>query len=163
MIHHRYDKFVLYLNDALSMENTAIKRLQIRLKEVRLQDFKQRLQQHLDETREQQRRLQQFIIDIGGTPTEERLGLPLPSYPRSMKKLMKNSMTPEEWELKKTEEDMIIENAEIIRYNMIVQKAQIMNIGDAVPLLRQSLLEEESMAAWLKSITPVMITHLWPK
>jgi ferritin-like metal-binding protein YciE len=72
-------------------------------------------------------------------------------------------MTPEEWELKKTEEDMIIENAEIIRYNMIVQKAQIMNIGDAVPLLRQSLLEEESMAAWLKSITPVMITHLWPK
>ena len=163
MIHDRYDKFILYLNDALSMENTAIKRLQIRLKEVRLQDFKQRLQQHLDETREQQRRLRQFIIDIGGTPTEESLGLPLPSYPRSMKKLMKKSMTPEEWELKKTEEDMIIENAEIIRYNMLVQKAQIMNMGDAVPLLRQNLLEEESMAAWLKSNTPDMITHLWPK
>lgn len=38
------------------MENTAVERLHIRLKEVSLQDAKQQLQQHLDETREQQKK-----------------------------------------------------------------------------------------------------------
>ena len=42
------------------MENTAVERLQTQLKEVSLQDVKQQLQQHLDETTEQQKRLQQM-------------------------------------------------------------------------------------------------------
>ena len=42
------------------MENRAVERLQIHLKEVSLQEVKQQLQQHLDETTEQQKILQQM-------------------------------------------------------------------------------------------------------
>ena len=48
-------------------------------------------------------------------------------------------MIAEEWEFKKVEEDMIVENAEITWDNMLIQNAQIMNMDDAIPLLRQNL------------------------
>jgi ferritin-like metal-binding protein YciE len=48
-------------------------------------------------------------------------------------------MIAEKWELKKAEEDMIVENAEITCDNMLIQNAQIMNMDDAIPLLRQNL------------------------
>ena len=70
-------------------------------------------------------------------------------------------MIAEEWELKKDEEDMIVENAEIKCDNKLIQKAQIMNMDDAIPLLRQNLQEQESMAEWLKTNTSAMLTQLW--
>jgi ferritin-like metal-binding protein YciE len=48
-------------------------------------------------------------------------------------------MIIEEWEPKKAEEDMIVENAEIKCGNVLIQKAQIMNMDDAIPVLRQNL------------------------
>jgi hypothetical protein len=50
--------------------------------------------------------------------------LPLPGYPPDILQLMNNTITKEEWELKRTEEDMIVENAEVACYLMLVQKAQ---------------------------------------
>jgi len=38
-------------------------------------------------------------------------------------------MIIEEWEPKKAEEDMIVENAEITCGNILIQKVQIMNMG----------------------------------
>ena len=72
-------------------------------------------------------------------------------------------MIVEEWEPKKAEEDMIVENAEIKCGNILVQKAQIINMDDAIPVLRQNLQEEESMAAWLETNTLAMLTQLWPR
>ena len=40
---------------------------------------------------------------------------------------------------KKAEEDMIVEIAEIKCRNILVQKTQIMNMDDAIPVLRQNL------------------------
>ena len=40
------EKVALYLNDALSIENAAIKRLQLRLRQTRLPDVKVQLQHH---------------------------------------------------------------------------------------------------------------------
>ena len=48
-------------------------------------------------------------------------------------------MIVEEWQPKKAEEDMIVENVEIKCGNILVQKAQIMNMDDAIPVLRQNL------------------------
>jgi endonuclease III-like uncharacterized protein len=48
-------------------------------------------------------------------------------------------MIIEEWEPKKAEEDMIVENAEITCGNILIQKVQIMNMDDAIPVLRQNL------------------------
>jgi transposase-like protein len=41
--------------------------------------------------------------------------------------------------------------------------AEKMNIGDAIPSLRQSLHEEEKMFGWLRANAPAMFAKLWPE
>jgi hypothetical protein len=50
-----------------------------------LPETKQQLGLHLEESLEHQKILEQIISSIGGEPTQEKLGLPLPSYPPDMK------------------------------------------------------------------------------
>jgi ferritin-like metal-binding protein YciE len=157
-------KFALMFNAVLAMENAACKRLETRINEVSLPDAKQQLQHHLEETKEQQKRLQDIIKKYNGTPTTEELGLPLPSYPESIKTEMESSMTEGEKELKKAEEDLVLEKAEATCYNMIIEKARILNMGtDAVPILEQNLREEQSMIDWIESNCPTMIQQLISK
>jgi hypothetical protein len=70
---------------------------------------------------------------------------------------------PEEMELLRTKQDLIIENAEIVAYDMLIQIVQRSNFEDAIPILKQNLSEEESMANWIKTNTPIMLDQLWPK
>ena len=118
-------KFSLELNSLLAMENSVIERLQSRIEEVSLPDAKQRMQQHIEESMVHQKRLQQLVTSIGGTPTTEKLGLPLPSFPQPMLDMMNNTMTKQEWELKKSEFDLIVERAEVVSYLMAIQKCQM--------------------------------------
>jgi ferritin-like metal-binding protein YciE len=157
------DKLVLYLNDALSMENASMQRLQYRIKQTRLQDAKQQLQHHLEETKEQQNRLKQLISNLGGKPTKDKAQLPMPSPPKSLLNTLKRHMTSTEIDLKGAKEDAIVENAEIVLYDMLTHLVQKTNIdGEAVSVLTKSLYEEKSMAEWIRSNTPIMLTQLWP-
>src|ERR671911_2077720 len=159
------DKLALYLNDALSMENAAIERLQTRIKQTRLQDSKVQLQHHLEETRQQQVRLKQLISGLGGKATRDKGRLPIPSSSKSIENLIKKHMTNAEAELKGAKEDAIVESAEIVLYDMLIQlaqKAATVGGGDAIPALTQSLSEERAMMDWIKANTPVLITQLWP-
>jgi hypothetical protein len=70
-------------------------------------------------------RLQKLITDLGGNSTTEKLGLPLPSYPQEMQEIMDSSMTKQEWELKKSEYDMTVENADVSCYLSLILKAQM--------------------------------------
>jgi ferritin-like metal-binding protein YciE len=146
MTHHLNDKFVFYLNIALAAENSALERLQSRIQQTILEDAKQQLQHHLEETIEQQDRLRQIITKLGGTPTQEKAKLPISSPPESIAKTMENTMmtSAAERELKESIQDTIIENAEVTGYTMLIQMAIKQNIGDAISLLlRQNLQEEE--------------------
>jgi ferritin-like metal-binding protein YciE len=116
---------ILQLNAALAMENVGVERLQTRITEVSLPDAKQRLEHHLQESLEHQKILEQLISSIGGQPTQEKLGLPLPSCPPSMKEMMDKTMTKQEYELKRAKEDMIVENAEVCCYLMLIQQCQM--------------------------------------
>src|ERR671939_807653 len=58
-------KLTLYLNEALAIENAAIQRLQSRIKQTKIENVKQRLQAHLEETKKQQDRLKQLISGLG--------------------------------------------------------------------------------------------------
>ena len=157
------DKLGLYLNDALSMENASIQRLQSRIKQTRLQDAKQQLQLHLDETKEQQKRLRQLISNLGGKPTKDKAQLPVMSPPKSLMNILNRHMTSAEAELKGAKEDAVMENAEIVFYDMLTHLLQKANVdGEAVSVLTQSLYEEKSMAEWIRSNTPIMLTQLWP-
>ena len=158
------EKFALMFNGVLAMENAACKRLETRINEVSLPDAKQQLQHHLEETKEQQKRLQNLITKFNGTPTTEEIGLPLPSYPESIKKEMESSLTEGEKELKKSEEDLLVEKAEATCYNMLIEKSNILNIGtEALPILQQNLQEEQSMINWIESNSPIMIQQLLNK
>jgi ferritin-like metal-binding protein YciE len=158
------EKFALMFNTVLAMENAAVKRLEYRIIEVSLPDAKQQFQHHLEETKEQQKRLQNIITKYNGTPTREELGLPLPSYPESIKKEMESSMTEGEKELKKTEEDLLVEKAEVVCYNMLIEKSNTLNMGtEALPILEQNLQEEQSMINWIESNSPLMVKQLLTK
>jgi ferritin-like metal-binding protein YciE len=159
------DKLALYLNDALSLENAAIERLQSRIRQTRLQDSKVQLQHHLEETREQQNRLKQLISTLGGKPTADKGLLPIPSSSKSIENSLKKHMTDAEVELRGAKEDAILESAEIVLYDTLIQLAQKASTvvgGDAIPILTQNLDEERAMMDWIKANTPVLITQLWP-
>lgn len=44
-------KLILHLNEALAIENAAVQRLQSRIKQTKIENVKQRLQTHLEETK----------------------------------------------------------------------------------------------------------------
>jgi ferritin-like metal-binding protein YciE len=159
------DRLVLYLNGALSMENAATERLEARIRQTKLVDSKAQLQHHLEETKEQQNRLRNLIYNLGGKATRDKGRLPITSSSNSIENSLKKYMTNEEVELKGAKEDAIIESAEIVLYDLLIQiaqKAATIVGGDAIPALTQSLSEERTMMDWIKSNTPVLITQLWP-
>jgi ferritin-like metal-binding protein YciE len=158
-------KFILEWNSALAMENAGIERLKSRIEEVTIPEAKQKMQLHLKESIEHQKRLQQLISSIGGVPTQEKLGLPLPSYPEIIMKMMINSMTKQEWELKKAEQDMIVENAEVTCYLMLIGKAQMAGgvFQNAIEPLSLNMKDEQKMVDWIKTNSPGMMAQLWPQ
>ena len=158
-------KFALELNGALAMENAGMERLRTRIDETLLPEAKQQMQHHLQESLVHQERLQQLITSLGGRPTEEKLGLPIPKYPQSMAEMMKNTMTKQEWELKRSEEDLINESAEAIYYQMLIQKAQMAGgvFQNAIEPLSLNMKDEAKMADWIKTNSPAMMAQLWPQ
>jgi ferritin-like metal-binding protein YciE len=168
-------KLVEYFNEMLSVENAAIGRIQSRIEECPIQEAKARLQQHLEETRGQQSRLQEIVTKYGGTPTDSKAHLSAPKPPATelMKKTIKDTVKsvtgdtdnplPEEMELIRTKEDAILENAEIVGYKMVIQIAERAGAQDTIPVLEQNMKEEQSMADWIMANTPLMLDKLWPK
>ena len=69
-------KYLEFLNEALSAENAAVDRITSRMDQTPLPEVKQRLQQHLEETRNQQNRLSQIITRLNGDPTDSKADLP---------------------------------------------------------------------------------------
>ena len=164
MTRHLHDKFLLYLNSSLAMENAALERVQRRVQQTILEDARQQLQNHLEETKQHQDRLQQLITKLGGSPTQEKGQLPIAMPPDSIRNVMHPSMTSAEQELMQSVEDTIVESAEVTGYNLLIQMAGKMNnMADAIPFLRQSLYEEEKMFTWLRANAPAMFAKLWPE
>jgi ferritin-like metal-binding protein YciE len=162
-----HNKFILYLNSALAMENAALERVQRRIEQTMLEDVKEQLQRHLDETKRHQDRLRQIIKNIGSgatTPTEKKGQLPIAMPPQSiMDEIHASRTSAAEQDLMQSVEDIIVENAEVIGYNLLIQMAEKMSFGDTIPYLRQSLEEEERMFGWLRANAPAIFAKLWPQ
>lgn len=158
---YNQDRFLLYLNSSLSMENAAYERLQRREHQTTLEKIKEQLQLHLQETKEQQNRLMQLIRNMDGTPVQEKGELPISKPPEFIVNTIHQSATSAEQEVIRIAEDMIVENAEVIGYNLLIQMATKMNFSDTIPSLKQSLEEEEKMSIWLRTNFPAMFAKLW--
>jgi ferritin-like metal-binding protein YciE len=179
-------KLLQYLNEMLSVENAAIERLQTRVQETTLPEAKQQLQHHLEETAGQQERIRNAIINRGGSPTTAKAELPIlnpktettarvdemvesstttdNNEKESIKSLVReteNVAMKAEKELISANQDAVIENAEIISYNMLIDIAKKINAEEIVPVLEENLRQEEAMAAWIKTNTPKMLDNLW--
>jgi len=102
------------------MENAGVERLQTRITEASLPEA---TTIRISFTRKYttSKNTEKLIYSMDGQPTQEKLGLPLPSYPPTMKEMMDKTITKQEYELKRTEEDMIVENAEVYVYLMLIQ------------------------------------------
>ena len=158
------EKITLYLNEALAIENAAVERLQLRIKQTKIENVRQRLQLHLQETREQQSRLKRLISDVGGkNPTKDKAQLPIFSVPKTMAKMIGRMMTSAELELKGAKEDAVIENAEIVLYDMLMHLVEKMGITNAISVISQSLSEEKAMADWIRTNAPDILMQLWPE
>lgn len=169
------DKFLLYLNLMLSIENAALERLHARIQQCPIPEAKDMLVRHLEETRVQKNRLVDLIHNIGSeqrqstaalhgslsNPTNERAALPEYQPPKVLAEMLAESSTPIEQELKTMEIDWLIENAEVIEYSSLIQMAQKMGFGNAMVSLRQSLEEEERMVAWIRANSPSIIGRYW--
>ena len=150
-------KLTLYLNEALAIENATVQRLQSRIKHTKIEDAKQRLQLHLEETRGQQDRLKQLILNLGEKGvTKDKAQLPITTPPKSLVKTVEKMLTPAELELKAAKEDAIIENAEIILYDMLTQLAVKMNALMQYLFLHKSYQKKDP---WL--IGSELILLLW--
>jgi ferritin-like metal-binding protein YciE len=146
------------------MENAALERVQRRVQQTILEDARQQLQNHLEETKQHQDRLRQLITKLGGSPIQEKGQLPIAMPPEFIGNIIYSSMTSAEQELMQSVEDTIVEGAEVIGYNLLIQMAGKMNdMTDAILSLRQSLQEEEKMFTWLRANAPAMFAKLWPQ
>ncbi len=170
------EKSVQYFNEALAMENAAVDRILSRIEETPVPDTKQRLQYHLDQTHEQQKRLKQLITKLGGSPTSMKASLPkiMPmsgdTISNTVKEAAKSIVSDEskasmeaEKELIRTKEDAIIENAEIVSYKMLVEMAEKAQMKDVIPVLKQSLQEETAMVNFIMGNAPLVLNLMWPK
>jgi ferritin-like metal-binding protein YciE len=81
---------------------------------------------------------------------------------RSVVNETENVMMKAEKEFQEAKQDGIIENAEIITYKTLIEVANKVGANDALPVLEQSLKEEEYMAKWIITNLPELLDKLWP-
>ena len=98
---------------------------------------------------------------MSGTPVQEKGELPISKPPEFIVNTIHQSATSAEQEVIQIAEDMIVENAEVIGYNLLIQMATKMNFSDTIPSLKQSLEEEEKMFAWLRAmLTTILLSFI---
>jgi ferritin-like metal-binding protein YciE len=141
----------------------------------------------LQETINQQQRLSNLIKNRGGIDTSTKADLPIlnpktettsrvdemistaTTTDRQNEEALRyivneteNVRMKAEKELIETKQYAVIENAEIVSYNMLVEIAKKVSANDAIPIFEQNLKEEESMAKQIMINTPKTLNQLWP-
>src|SRR5215207_9949402 len=175
------NKFIDHLNEVLSAENAAIERLEKRIQETPIQDSKKILQQHLQEEKEQQKRLEDLISTYGKKPTDSKAEIiSLHTLTNETKdniddthttkistttihdnnNINNNVMTSEESEILNTKEDALIKNDEISSYKTILKIAEGAMGKDVINILKQNLQEKELMYDKIKSSESKMLNEI---
>ena len=126
-------------------------------------EAKQQLQHHSEESQSHIERLNQLITSLVGQHYQGKMGLPLHGYTQDILQMMNDAPTKEEWGLKKSEEDRIVENSEATCYLMLIQKAQKTGeiFQNAVEPLTLNLNDAQKMVDWIKTTSPDRLNQLW--
>jgi ferritin-like metal-binding protein YciE len=152
------------LSLALSYENAAVDRLERRLSESIIPEVREKLNRHLVQTREQQKRLKERIRALGIEPISERGRLAIPEPPQSLKSMIEIQSTANEREVWEALNDLIIEKAEAIMYEGGIQALELLKADKkAIKVLQKNLKEEKSFGDWLEKNNPRIAKKLMKK
>jgi len=156
------------LNLALSYENAAVDRLEKRLSESIVPEVKQKIKDHLEETKQQQERLRERIKALGGRvgmePISEKGQLPIPQPPQKLKIMIESSSSDKEREVWESLNDLIIERAESIMYKGGIQALELLKADKkTIKVLEKNLKEEEAFGDWLEKNNPKIAKRLMTK
>jgi ferritin-like metal-binding protein YciE len=152
------------LNLALSYENAAVDRLEKRLSECIVPEFKEKIKHHLAQTREQQKHLQERVRALGGEIILEKGRLPIPEPPQSIKVLIESRSTDNEREVWESLNDLIIERAEAIMYRGGIQALELLEADKkTIKTLEKILKEEQAFGDWLEKNNPKIAKRLMTK
>lgn len=143
--------FVAGLRNAHAMENEALSIMNAQVKrEPEYTDLVARLRQHITETEEQVRRLDMLLSQLG----EDGSLLKDTALSISGKLSAMGHATTDDEILKNLFSDAAFESYEIAAYQALITLAGAGGYDSAVPPLKASLKEEESMADWLNRNVP---------
>jgi ferritin-like metal-binding protein YciE len=112
----------------------------------------QRLQQHIRETEQQIARLEELMHGMG---TDRSVIKDWATSIMGNLAAIGHAIMPDEI-LKNTFANLAFENFEIATYTSLIAMAEATGNTGHVPTLRQSLNEEEGMAAWIRENTPAI-------
>ncbi|MFV3330994.1 ferritin-like domain-containing protein [Pseudomonas sp. NY15437] len=145
------DNLLDWLRDAHAMEQQAEKMLEAQ--SGRLEHYPQlktRIDQHLEETRGQQRLIEGCLERLGSSPsTLKDLGGKLMAFGQAV-----GGMTVSDEVVKGAMSGYVFENMEIAAYTVLIAAAQ--EVGDSATeaALKQILPQEVAMADWLREHLP---------
>jgi ferritin-like metal-binding protein YciE len=154
------------LSLALSYENAAIDRLEKRLQESIVPEVKEKIKNHLEQTKQQQERLKERITSLGGgtVPISEKGRLPIPEPPQSLKIMIESNSSDKEREVWESLNDLIIERAEAIMYRGGIQALELLKADKkTIKALEKNLEEEEAFGDWLEKNNPKIAKRLMTK
>ena len=142
-----------WLRDAHAMEEQAETMLKSQYDRLEsYPDLRQRIGRHIEETKEQARRLEQCLDRIGGdTSTMKDAGAKLMATVQGLSgifagdEVMKGSLA-----------SYTFEQMEIASYTMLVATAQECGEAEVQRVCEQNLREEEEMASWLAENLPTV-------
>src|SRR5690349_19556789 len=140
------DTYETGLRNQHAVENQAIELLQRQIE--RLENYPamaERMRQHVAETQEQARRLEELLSGLG--TSESTVKDTIMSVVGNMAALM-HTPAPDEV-IKNSLANFAFENYEIASYKALLTLADLTGHSAAVSALQQSLREEEAMARWI--------------
>lgn len=151
----RTEHLLDWLRDAHAMEQQAESML--KAQSSRLQhypDLKARIEQHIDETREQQRLVDECISRLGGAPSSLKdMAGKIAAFGQALGGAM---MTDEV--VKGAMAGYVFENVEIATYTVLIEAAKAASDAQTEQVCRGILEQEKAMAAWLLDNLPA-VTH----
>ncbi|CAH2604302.1 putative Protein YciE [Rhodovastum atsumiense] len=134
------------LRNQHAVENQAIEILERQI--GRLENYPEmraRLQQHLEESRQQAQRLDQLLASLDSSPSVLK-----DTAMSFMGNVMALAHVPASDEvIKNSFANYAFEHYEIASYKSLITIAEVVSHADAIRLLGQSLTEEQAMAQWI--------------
>jgi ferritin-like metal-binding protein YciE len=158
-IENLHDLFVDKLKDLYSAENQIIKALPRMIKGATSMELQQALQEHLNVTEEQARRVERVARDLGESPRGKKCA-GMEGLLEEGKELFKEKIDPEVLDAGIIAAAQSVEHYEIAGYGTAIAWAKMLGHMKAAQALLQSLEEEKEADESLSMLAKNMINEM---